>query len=229
MNGLPLSNMAKKESDKKIRRSKEKNGGTIGTPTFPYSTKTKSLRKFLEMAPGRPKPPKITTDTLKVWGFRDANDASMLRVLKELQLLSPGGEPTDYYVAFMTQGTGPEALGQRIKIVYEKLFQNVTSPEKASNEELQNFFNIHSGGGEKTIKYQIETFKALADHASFNDAGADIKKSGSLTGKISSGSGFKQEPDIRVDLHIHLPEGGSKTDYESIIENIAKHLYGRDL
>lgn len=208
----------------KAQTSEEKSTTHSSIP-FPYTTKPNSLRRFLELAPKKPKPPKIIGDTLKVWGFKDGNDASILRVLKKLELLSSGGETTDYYAEFMKQGTGPEALGQRVKIVYETLFQNVPNPEKASNEDLRNFFNIHSGGSEGTIKYQIETFKALADHSSFNGAGAGTEKSENSVGDSPSGSGTMQEPEIRIDLHIHLPEGGSKTDYESIIENIARHLY----
>ena len=221
--------MARKNT-KKMRKSREKSDGVeSGAPAFPYSTKPKSLRKFLEMVPNKPKPPKITTATLKIWGFKDANDASILRVLKEPQLLSSGGEPTDHYAEFMAKGTGPAALGSRIKVVYEALFQNVLNPEKASTEDLQNFFNIHSGGGEKTIKYQIETFKALVDHASFTNAGSEDKLDHLVGDTPSSGNAPGEKADFSIDLHIHLPEGGSKTDYESIIESIAKHIYGRDL
>ncbi len=220
----------KNKKTKKVKALKKRDDNTMhGKPKFPYSTKSNSLRKFLELIPNKPRPPKITNNTLKGWGFKDANDVSMLRVLKALQLLSPAGEPTDFYADFMRKDIGSGVLGKQIKIVYEKLFQNVINPEGASSEDIQNFFNIHSGGSEKTIKYQIDTFKALASYASFDNTEISTKEFESSLKKNSDKGYSKQESDVRFDLHIHLPEGGSKTDYESIIENIAKHLYKRNL
>lgn len=219
-----------KTKQSNVPKKKDNDSFSNGTPAFPYTTKPKSLRKFLEMIPNKPKPPKITTSTLKVWGFKDANDSSILRVLKELGLLTTAGEPTDYYAAFMQKTTGAEALGERIKITYEKLFQNVANPEKASGEDLLSFFNIHSGGGSNTIKFQIDTFRALASYATFS--GVSVNKNGTLDSAIDKPAGDQvgnnyssKIPEVRIDLHIHLPENGSKTDYESIIESIAKLIY----
>lgn len=156
-----------------------------------------------------------------------------LRVLKKLGLLGSAGETTTLYAEFMRKETGAAALGRAIGRVYAQLFENVTSPEKASNDELTNFFNIYSGGSEGTIKFQIDTFKALAVYATFGDADplenpekgdANDAPEGAIGRRPSRTSG---EPAIRIDLHIHLPENKSKSDYDAIIESIATHLYKR--
>jgi hypothetical protein len=211
----------------KIQRKKgkvEKDGP--GEPKYPYTVAPKTLRSFLEQVPKKPKPPKITSSTLKTWGYKSGNDASILRVLKDINLLSSSGEPTQGYADYMKTGTGAVVLGKLIKSCYEALFQNVTNPEKASNDELRNFFNINSGGSERTIQLQVDTFKALSAYAIFGETDPLNPDDSSLDseGSIREVSSF---PIIRIDLHIHLPENKTKGDYDSIIESIANHLYGK--
>lgn len=71
------------------------------SPKFPYTTKPTSLRRLLKEIPKRPKPAKFDTDLLKSWGFTDANDYSMLRVLKTVNLLNEKNEPTELYSQWM--------------------------------------------------------------------------------------------------------------------------------
>src|SRR3989344_6737211 len=150
--------------DKKVKTSKNKVGDreAYGTPKYPYCSTPNSLRRFLEIAPDRPKPSKVVGTTLKGWGFKNTNDQSILRVLKKLELLSPSGETTSHYVSFMNKDSGPAVLGQRIKLVYSDLFENVAHPENANPEDLKNFFNTNAGGGKEAVRQQIETFKALS-------------------------------------------------------------------
>ena len=195
--------------------------GTATQPAFPYTVAPKSLRRFLELAPQKPKPPKVTSSTLQTWGFKSHNDQSVLRVLKTLGLLSQNGDTTQAYADYMKAGTGAATLGKLIRKTYEALFQNVSTPEKASNQDLTNFFNINSGGSERTIQLQVDTFKALTAFATFGDADPLEQPDENDEG---GGAGPKS-PAIRIDLHIHLPESKTKADYDAIIESIANHLY----
>lgn len=217
-----------KKTKKKKAASKAARNETGTDPKFPYCNKPKSLRRFLEMVPDKPKPPKVTGATLKVWGFSDTNDQSILRVLKAVDLLSTNGETTQTYADFMTKDKGPGVLGKKIREVYSTLFENVTNPEKGSTGDLTSFFNIHSGGGEKTIRFQIDTFKTLASFATFGEA--DPLSGNEVRGEAANADknkGRDLEPAIRVDLHIHLPENKTRADYDALLESIALHLYGR--
>ncbi len=181
------------------------------------------------MVPQKPKPPKVTGATLKVWGLKNSNDHSILRVLKAVDLLGANGDTTPTYAEFMTKDKGPAALGKKIRAVYSTLFENVPNPEKASNADLTNFFNIHSGGGERTIRYQIDSFKALANFATFGEADplAGNGTQDASNAGVDGAGGRAGEPVLRVDLHIHLPENKSRADYDALLESIATHLYNR--
>jgi hypothetical protein len=85
------------------------------------------------------------------------------------------------------------------------------------------------------MRLQVQTFKALCEYANFSaaDIGNTLKDQGSGagdTGDNSGGDGAKNKlPPIQIDLHIHLPEGKSTREYEAIIQDIAKYIYGRDI
>jgi hypothetical protein len=210
-----------------------KNSSERGDPKFPYTTQPQALRRLLAEIPKRPKPPKVMLDTLKAWDVSKNNNArTAIAVLKKLGLLGSSGEPTESYVEFMKTGTGPTVLGTRIKDIYKVLFENCHAPQSESTEELKKLFHIHSGGGEDVMRLQVQTFKALADYANLGAGPEGMTGNGkgvsSANAQTGSGNG-QQLPPIRVDLHIHLPENKTSRDYEAIIQDIAKYIYGRDI
>lgn len=203
--------------------AKKKSSQENTNPKFPYSSSPSDLKRLLQLIPQKPKPPKLTTSTANTWGIKNTGIGSTITVLKEIGLLDPSGVPTEKYAAYMNSGTGGLALGSQIKNRYETLFSLQTNPQNASNDELKNFFNIHSGGAEKTIDYQVRTFKALCEYASFD--GTYTPSTHSNTNPPSNAKATNSDgPQIHFDLHIHLPEGKNSSDYEVIIRSISEHI-----
>jgi hypothetical protein len=197
---------------------------------FPYTTKPSSLRRLLQDIPKKPKPPKFDSELLKSWGFSDANDHSMLRVLKAIGLLDTNNQPTELYARYMQLDGGGTALAEPIKKTYEPFFHASHTPYKESNEKLQNLFNIHSGGGDRVLDQQIQTFKALCEYASFEAAPLATPQfpaqQGAHASSIKTGQ-MSAEPAVHINLHIHLPENKTRRDYEAIIEDIGRCIFGR--
>ena len=213
----------------KTKSTKKAPSATYGEPKYPYTLTPNSLRRFLDMITSKPKPTKIVGETLKAWGLKNTNDKSILRVLKELGLLTSSGETTEIYAGYIGGAKGPSVLGAQVKRVYSELFDHITNPASASLEELKNFFKVYGGGGEDVTRFQIQTFKVLVEHSTFGasdpldaaNAPADASGSAPVTGPER----YDNSPVVRIDLHIHLPENKTKLDYDSIIESIATHLY----
>ncbi len=200
-------------------------------PKFPYTTKPSSLRRLLQEIPKKPKPPKFDKGLLRAWGFSDANDYSMIRVMKAVGLLDSNNQPTELYAQYMQLDGGAATLAEPIKKTYEPLFQASHTPYKESNEKLQNLFNIHSGGGERALDQQIQTFKALCEYASF-DGGTQappplLAKMGTLQPPSVHTGTPGAEAAVHINLHIHLPENKTRRDYEAIIEDIGRYIFGR--
>lgn len=204
-------------------------------PQFPYTTSPTTLRKLLKEIPKRPKPGKLVLSTLKTWNVTAANDASPIRVLRDLGMVGSGGEPLQPYIDYMRPvPAGPIALGSLLKEKYKGLFEASHEPQKDA-EALKNYFNIHAGGSAQTIALQLQTFKALSEHADFKGtSSAQIGAADAASGKGSyaggagtNNGGIPNLPPVKIDLHIHLPENKTTRDYEAIIQDIAKYIYGR--
>jgi hypothetical protein len=221
--------MAGKRSGKK--KGEQESTTEKSEPKFPYTTTVASLRKFLSLAPNKPKPPQVSLATLKTWGIKDNNASTVCRVCREIGLIDSSDRPTPEYESFMKKDMGAATLGRLVRNKYSLLFDHVTNPERASSDDLKNFFNIYSGGSERTIELQIATFKALAEHSKFNavphqpaanppPAGAGRVDLGGDGNPPAGPSGTA----LHIDLHIHLPENKTKLDYDAIIESIATHL-----
>ena len=136
---------------------------TTSEPKFPYTPVPNSLRKFLKAVPSKPKPPRLTAEVLKSWGFTSSNDRYVIGILKKVDFLDSSGVPTHNYEAFMSKGTGPATLGTQLRRVYAPLFEASHRPHQDNQEDLKRLFHIHSGGSEGTINLQIQTFKAYAN------------------------------------------------------------------
>lgn len=224
-----------------MARSKGKSAGTkeksvaTGEARFPYTTKPSSLRRMLQTIPTKPRPPKLNSQLLKSWGFADTNDLTILRVLKAVGLLSQTNEPTDAYASYMNLQTGSAALAEPVRRVYAPLFQASHAPYRDPPEQLKNLFNINSGGGERSIDFQIATFKALCESTNFDIQAGGTQPSattGAAAGITAAGAGAATAgaagaATIHIDLHIHLPENKTRRDYEAMIEDIGKFIFGR--
>jgi hypothetical protein len=220
---------------KKKKNNSSPQSTTNTEAKFPYTTKPSSLRKLLKEIPRKPKPSKFDKTLLRSWGFGDTNDLTMLRVMKAVSLLNDRNEPSDLYSQYMNLDAGAKALGPEIRRLYAPLFQASHAPYQESNEKLQNLFNIHSGGGDRSLEYQIQTFKALCENAAFEQGASttmagnpleNTKNTGmSGVGAVASGIGG---PGISINLHIHLPENKTRRDYEDIIEDIGRYIFGRE-
>jgi hypothetical protein len=200
-----------------------------GQASFPYTTRPSGLRKVLSEIPKRPRPPRVNKAFLAAMGLTGTENQSILRVLRAIGLINSNNEPTEQYVAFMREGTGPGVLGQLVRQTYAVLFEAALRPCSEAPENLRNLFNIHSGGG--TIDLQIQTFKALCDSSSFDATPSTAALVGLPAGDSSAaGSGVAGRgtvgPAIHIDLHIHLPPGKTSRDYQYIIQDIARYLYG---
>jgi hypothetical protein len=157
----------------------------------------------------------------------------MLRVLKAVNLLNDKNEPTQTYSQFMSMDGGAAVLGVELKRLYAPLFIASHKPYEENTEKLKNLLNIHSGGGDRSLELQMQTFKALCESALFEPntavaTGGSIGLAASNTGALLTPAGtVPGQPIVNINLHIHLPENKTRRDYETIIEDIGRYIFGR--
>ena len=220
---------------KSSRRNASAPAPARARPTFPYTSRPNALRRFLTEVPRRPRPGRVNGELLASWGMAGGENQTIIRVLKALNLVNDNNEATDTYTEFMRAGAGPAVLGAQIRRVYAPLFGATLHPERENPESLRNLFNIHSSGAASTIDYQIQTFRALCDNADL-DAGAVPPLPSASSGSTAApqtaslaqiAGGEESSPSVNINLHIHLPENKTSRDYQYIIQDIARFIYGR--
>jgi len=155
-------------------------------------------------------------------------------VLKKIGLIDQAGVPSASYDEFMKPSTGPAVLAEKIRETYAKFFEASHTPHTDADESLRNILNIHSGGGDDAMRCQLQTFKALCEHADFNalvggQLPAPALRAVSGKGGIQDGATGTAFPQVNIALHIHLPENKSSRDYQTIIEDIGRYIFGREV
>ncbi len=222
--------MAKKAKKKTAPKApKKKAASHRADPKYPYTSSPNALRKFLKKVPKRPRPPRVNNILLTAWELGGSNANTVIRVLKSIGLVGSTNEPTSDYDSFMQPTVGPAVLGEKIRATYSKFFEASHEPYN-DDEELRRLFNIHSGGSDRTLDYQIQTFKVLCEYATFDGVPSAPTPSvpptaESGTHSVPASRPAVSTPPISIDLHIHLPENKTTRDYQAIIEDIARYIY----
>ena len=219
-----LTTKAPKEEQKKVRGGSE--------PKFPYTTKPSSLRRrYRKFRTGQSR-----RNSTKIFCDHGVSRTTMttrcsvsLRVSGSLTIKMSPRSCTSTYMRL--QG-GAAALAEPVKRTYQPLFHASHKPYAGSNEELKNLFNIHSGGSGGTLELQMQTFKALCENTIF-DAAAPATANGNgstatpaaLITPATASSTLGAA--VNINVHIHLPENKTRRDYENIIEDIGRFIFGR--
>jgi hypothetical protein len=218
-----------KRPNNKPATTKPKPNVQAGEPKLPYCTKPNALRRFLKLVPSKPKPPKVNNDLLAAWDLGGHNANSIIRVLRGIGLIDSSNQPSNEYITFMDPKHGPGRLGHLIRQCFAPLFEASHAPHKESDETLKRLFNIHSGGAERTLQYQVTTFKTLCEFANFDSAEQPVTPgtTGATNGGTVAGASFGAGMNVHIDLHIHLPPNKNRRDYEYMFEDIGRYIYGK--
>ena len=93
--------------------------------------------------------------------------------------------------------------------------------------------HVHNASrGERALDQQIQTFKALCENTSFETTGSLPQLPSALailpgSQTPTSGESSCGMPAVNINVHIHLPENKSRRDYEAMIEDIGRYIFGR--
>ena len=204
---------------------------------FPYAAVPNKLSSLLEKIQTVGVPTKADTSWLKSHGFKSSNDPSALRVLEFIGFIDSTKQPTDKWKNYRHKGKSNTVLGAAIKRGYSALYEDLPEAHQSSDDDLKNFFRVHSTAGEQAISRTVKTFQELCSLADFSDTsanGAGIGDNGSAA-SASVGSPLVAPPKdtdtaapaLHIDIQVHISADASETQIDKIFESMAKHLYGK--
>lgn len=204
---------------------------------FPYAAVPNKLSTLFEIIQKKGVPAKADTKWLKTHGFKSSNDSSALRVLEFIGFIDSTKQPTDKWKNFRHAGKSNGVLGTAIKQCYSVLYADLPEAHLSSDDDLKNFFRVHSTAGEQAISRTVKTFQALCDMADFSASsanGASASDGGNGASAESSAPLVAPPqniespvPALHIDVQVHISAEASESQIDKIFESMAKHLYGK--
>ncbi|MBV6456932.1 MAG: hypothetical protein HONBIEJF_00036 [Fimbriimonadaceae bacterium] len=213
---------------------KDRSATPQGTPKYPYALTPAALSKFLDNIPNKPKPPKVDNQHLKSWDLRNNNDITLVRVLKEVGVLSADSAPTELYEHLMAGSQGKLELAAEIRTRYKELF-NAEHEPYASDATATKLFNIHGGTqATKTLQLMRQTFMALCKAADFS--GTPARPASRSISQPSSGRAQQEVaiadgplppsgPSVVINIQLTLPPGLDEKGYDAFFGSMKKNLW----
>jgi len=197
---------------------------------YPYTAKVSSLEDFLKKMATRPEPPKVTQEYLKSIGYTSSSDRQTIPVLRFIKFIDNEGVPTPFFKQFRDTRKSRAIMAQAMRESYAELFETVSNPCQATNEDLDNFFRTKTGRGETMLEITVNTFKSLCTFADFAAAPATITPTLPTPVPAPMPSPVVQLPitregvTVNVNIRLELPATQDATVYDKIFESLRKNL-----
>jgi hypothetical protein len=135
-----------------------------------YLTSFKNLKEILAAIQGAQAPKKFTVTFLQGLGYKGTADRLIIGYLKALGFLSPSGEPTPRYYAFLDQSQSARVLADAVRDAYADLFQVNTKANELSNTEIKNKLKTLTQGqfSDSVLDKMAGSFKAVSALSDFS-------------------------------------------------------------
>jgi Family of unknown function (DUF5343) len=180
-------------------------------------------------------PPKATSGWLKSVGFTSSNDATLISVLKFVDLIDSSASPTNRWKQY--RGANHQlVLGDAVSVGHKDLYSIYPDAQSRNKTELAHVFSTSTNAGQQVVSKTLATFKALCDEAKFSnhpiqpDETLQETKS-ATTGTPSSANIHSASklplPNVHIDIQVHIAPESTPEQIETIFKSMAKHLYGK--
>jgi hypothetical protein len=197
----------------------------------PYTSKPEDVTRLLQLLPTTKVPAdKIDAGYLKSLGFSTGSGKHLLNILKMLGFIDEAGKPSATWSAYAVDGKRGLVLASAIKRAYPELFASVLCPYLEDDEVLFDFLKRNVKASPREMELMLQTFRNLVEPADFQDLlyQEGSKETVHPTGEDRTGLKVKVNPDLQINLQVHIDPETSDEKIETIFKNMRKYLLGKD-
>ena len=203
---------------------------------YPYMMSNNKISSILDNIKSAAKPPKFTHEFLKKIGFSSTNDRAIIPLLKRLGFLTEDGTPTSFYDELRDATQHQFILADRIKVLYQELFQINTNIHSASEIEVKGAISRVTGKDETTVGRYFNTFKTLVSLARFDGSVSVALVESPQKSQVAAQSettsneehksqkNTKSNPQFHYNIQIHLPATTDISVYNAIFKSLKENL-----
>ncbi len=203
---------------------------------YPYMMSNNKISSILDNIKSAAKPPKFTHEFLKKIGFSSTNDRAIIPLLKRLGFLTEDGTPTTFYDELRDATQHQFILADRIKVLYQELFQINTNIHSANEAEVKGAISRVTGKDETTVGRYFNTFKTLVGLARFDGSSSttssELQQKPQVVQSEPSTNpeeqkpqkNIKSNPQFHYNIQIHLPATTDISVYNAIFKSLKENL-----
>lgn len=202
---------------------------------YPYILNTGSLKRFLDTIPKIGTPPKITQNNLPSLGFKSSADRPIVSILRFIEFLNEGNEPTQSYRDFKTTNKAGITMASALRKAYSGVFEIYPDACNKDEKALKDFFTPTTDAGEQVVIQTVATFKVLCAYADFKansseNTGEKEEKKENSQGKNDVKVELRSTPavNLNVNIQLNLPITDDASVYDKIFKAIKDNLVSRD-
>ena len=177
---------------------------------LPYVLSTGTLAKVLEKIQSAATPDRFTHDFLaSKLGHSGGSARPVVPLLKRTGFLATDGTPTEIYKRFRNPKFRGAAAAEALRIGYEPLFQANEFAHELSDDDLRGLVVQLTGveEGSRVLSAVIGSFKALLEHAEFDDGSEHETDPNGSTDSGSEDDDADTRPDLSQGDETALPNG----------------------
>jgi hypothetical protein len=206
----------------------------------PYMPSVGNISKILDKIQNAGVPDVFNIDFLKDLGFTSSNDRAIIKVLKYIGFLDPGGKPQTPYREFMDNTRAKGVLAARLRASYDDLFLADREANTRAVGALKGWFKTKTGEGDSVAEKIAGTFKALATYADWTAQPAPTSTPApsppreTETGVVATESGTERssiparapisELGFVYRLEIHLPDTQNVETFRAIFRALREEM-----
>lgn len=189
------------------------------------------ITKILSKIQSTGRPDKLTlTYIQRTWLLPNAQYGAVVEILGDMEFIDSSGTPTQQYAKYQNPSFSKEVLAEGIKKAYPELFKAYPNAQTLSKDDLEGYFREHTGKAESVLDKIVATFKTLCSLADFstiaiNEVG--VIKEPQREGTIEQHK-VKVEPNIQVNVEIHIAPDTPDDKIEAIFKNMRRYLLGNE-
>ena len=202
-----------------------------------YLNSIKNLEAIMKKIIEGTAPDNFTTEHLKRIGFSSSNDRAVIGVLKDLNFLSDGGNPTQKYHDYRNSSKSREVLGEALREAYSDIFHINENPSMSDKAAITGLFKSTHNVSKQIAGFMSNTFLCLlgladisskpeeAEEAVQDNAETDIVTNTPTPLKETTNySKIPIVPNLRYNIEIHLPATKDIEVYNAIFKSLKSHL-----
>ncbi len=196
-----------------------------GDKGFRYAYTSGQITKLLEKVQNTGRPEKLNfTYVRDTWLLKNEQYRSVIDLLEDMEFIDSAGAPTSLYAEYQNPNIAKQTLAKGIKNAYPQLFKAYPNAQSLSRSELDGYFKQQTGRAVAALGMTTMTFKTLCSLADFSKVESiPVKK---LPEHIYTEQkpGFRLEPNIYVNIEIHISPEMTDEKIETIFKNMKRYL-----